>query len=185
MTVVENLSRMASHMISGMMVHEQLMNAYLFIGLKGYAACHEYHYLEETKSYISICKYSIEHFDEIVSAPLNPNDIPTIIPTSWAGFNKFHIDVKTKSQVSESALKEWIEWEEKTKALYESIYDEVVKEDIPASEFIKGYILDVESEITYAKNELLDKRSRSFDMVSILEEQKEYERSFKKKIRKG
>ena len=82
MSVVENFSRMASHMVNGMMVHEQLINAYLFLGLKGYAECHKYHYLEETKSYISLCEYSVEHFDQIITARINPDGIPEIIPIS-------------------------------------------------------------------------------------------------------
>ena len=185
MSVVENFSRMASHMVNGMMVHEQLMNAYLFLGLKGYAECHKYHYLEETKSYISLCEYSVEHFDQIVTARINPEGIPEIIPMSWKQNNKYNIVVKTRIQAVEAALEEWISWEEKTKALYESIYHEIINEDVSASEFVKSYILDVEEEIVYSKNELLVKRAMEFDMSSILEEQEKYERSFKKKIRKG
>ena len=50
---------------------------------------------------------------------------------------------------------------------------------------MKEYILDVEEELVYAKSERLAKSSMDFDIVSILEEQEQYERSFKKKIRKG
>lgn len=185
MSVVENFARMASHMVEGMMVHEQLMNAYLFIGLKGYAACHKYHYLEETKGYISLCEYSVEHFDRMITANIDPKNLPEIIPNSWKQNNKYNIDAKTRLQAVEAALEEWIDWEEKTKAFYESIFDETIKEDVAASELVKSYILDVEEEIVYAKNELLAKRAMEFDMPSILEEQEKYERSFKKKIRKG
>ena len=185
MSVVENFSRMASHMVNGMMVHEQLMNAYLFLGLKGYAECHKYHYLEETRSYISLCEYSVEHFDQIVTATIEPGGIPEIIPNTWKQTNKYNIIVNVKVQAVEAALEEWISWEEKTKVFYESIFDETIKEDVAASEFVKSYILDVEEELVYAKNELLVKRAMGFDMPSILEEQEKYERSFKKKIRKG
>ena len=54
MSIDEIFSKMSEHMVKGMMVHEQLMNSYLYLGLKGYAACHEYHYLEETKGVLPL-----------------------------------------------------------------------------------------------------------------------------------
>ena len=85
-----------------------------------------------------------------------------------------------------AALDEWVTWEQETKLLYEDVYAELLsKNEIPFAEFVKSYILDVEEEIVYAKNERLAKASMDFDIVSILEEQDEYERSFKHKIRKG
>ena len=71
------------------------------------------------------------------------------------------------------------------KALYEEIYSDLINQgEIPLAEFVKEYVLDVEEELVYAKTERLAKSSMDFDIVSILEEQEQYERSFKKKIRK-
>ena len=183
MTVVENFSRIATHMVKGMMTHEQLMNAYLFIGLPGYAACHKYHYLSETESYISLCEYAANHFDTIISTIQPIHDIPDIIPKSWFVSTRDQVDSKTRIQAIEEGFNEWLRWENVTKQLYSDTYFSLSSIDIPASEFVKKLILDVEEEIVYAKNELLAKRSIGFDIVSIMEEQDKIERSFKKKIK--
>ena len=72
MELYDIFSAIASHMIKGMMVHEQLMNSYQFLGLAGYATCHEYHYISESKGYADLCKYAIEHFSE------QPADLPCV-----------------------------------------------------------------------------------------------------------
>lgn len=186
MSIDEIFSKMSAHMVKGMMVHEQLMNSYLFLGLKGYAACHEYHYLEETKMHIKLSKYSVNHYSSLIKESFDKADVPEIIPMSWFNFARDTVDNGTKKQAIVAAFDEWINWEQETKTFYEDIYAELLsKNEIPFAEFVKSCILDVEEEIVYAKNERLAKASMDFDMVSILEEQDEYKRSFKKKIRKG
>ena len=67
----------------------------------------------------------------------------------------------------------------------EGLYKEAIDSKfVPLSEFVKGYILDVEGELVFAKNELISKRAMDFDIVSILEEQSELEKTFRKKIKK-
>ena len=174
MSIDEIFSKMSEHMVKGMMVHEQLMNSYLYLGLKGYAACHEYHYLEET------------NYDSLVIGTFDRSDVPEIVPKSWFNFKRNTVDINTRKQAIAAAYDEWINWESETKALYEEIYSDLINQgEIALSEFIKEYILDVEEELVYAKTERLAKASMDFDIVSILEEQEQYERSFKKKIRKG
>lgn len=185
MTVVEIFSRIGTQLVKGMMVHSQLMNAYLFLGLDGYAACHEYHYLSESNSYIQVCKYATDHFGMLVNVDNSIQDIPDIIPQSWFANDREKVDTKTRLQAMEEALTTWIEWEENAKKLYEDLYLELEKKDVPAAEYVKEMIVDVEEEIVYARKERLVKRSMAFDIVSIMEEQKECERSFKKKIRKA
>lgn len=184
MTMTEIFSRIGTQLVKGMMVHEQLMKAYMFLGLNGYAACHEYHHLSETKAYISVCKYVTDHFDMILNTDDSFQGIPDIIPKSWYVNTRDKVDASTRMQAMEEALNTWIDWEENTKKLYEDLYLESMKLDVPASEYVKSLALDVEEEIVYAKKELLVKRSMAFDIVSIMEEQDETERFFRKKIRK-
>ena len=63
------------------------------------------------------------------------------------------------------------------------MYKELIKLNlIPASEFIKKYIMDAEEEAVYARNELISKEAMDYDVVSIIEEQKDIKKQFKKKI---
>ena len=184
MSIEEIFSAMSAHMVNGMMVHEQLMNSYLFLNLKGYAACHEYHYMSETKGHIRLSRYKVDHYDMIITQTFDSNNVPDIVPMSWYGFNRNKIDPNMRIQAIEAALDEWIKWEEETKSFYQKIYtDLLTQNEIPFAEFVKSYILDVEEEIVYAKSERLAKSSMGFDIVSILEEQEEYEKRFKKKLK--
>ena len=181
MDAIQIFSRIGTQLVKGMMIHEQLMKAYLFLGLQGYASCHEYHYLSETKAYISVCKYANDHFGMILSTDEDIQDIPDIIPKSWLVNDCEKVDTKTRIQAIEEALNTWIEWEESTKKLYEDLYLELMKIDVPAAEFVKRLALDVEEEIVYARKERLVKRSMAFDIVSIMEEQEKVKKAFEKK----
>ena len=184
MSVADIFKSMASHMIEGMMVHEQLMNSYMFLGLQGYASVHTYHYLSESCGYIRLCKYATNHFDIIIPSD-STQSIPKIVPPSWRESTRMDVVPKIRRESMENAFVEWVKWEEETKELYENLYKEAMDSKlIPLSEFIKGYILDVEGEITYAKHELIVKRAMNFDIISILEEQSDLEKQFRKKIKK-
>lgn len=182
-TINEVFSSLASRMIQGMMFHEQLMNAYGFLGLPGYSKCHEYHYISETDGYIRLCQYSLENLDSLIS----PGEVkdPGVIPESWFSSARRDVDPTTRRNAIEAAMEEWVDWERETRQLYEDAYKEFFTYNVDAAEFIKEYILDVSEEIRYSENELLHKRAMDFDIVSILEEQETYERKFRKKIRKS
>lgn len=182
MTIDEIFSVMASHMIQGIMTHEQLMNSYAFLGLEGYAKCHEYHYISETRSYIKFCRYKNRHFSSLIS----PGSLitPEVIPKSWYGKVRESVDDKTRAEAIIAALNEWINWEESTVSLYKKCYSEAFTlGDIPTAKFIESYILDAEEELSFARNEMLLKSSMKFDIVSILEEQHTWKKKYKKKLK--
>lgn len=184
MSVEEIFSAFSSRIVKGMMVHSQLMNSYLFLGLKGYAKCHEYHYIEETKSYIKLCRYSAEHLNRLCGN--SEVSDPGIIPKSWYSYSRDDVDPETRKKAIAASFDEWINWEKETKKLYESFYAEFIAlNDIATAEFVKEFILDVEKEIVYSENERLEKSSMDFDIVSILEEQFKIEKTFEKKLSKG
>lgn len=181
MTVDEVFEALASRMITGMMVHEQLMNSFRLLGLEGYAKCHEYHYISETKGYIRLTNYKVEHFGSLIKQ--GPVPIPDVIPDSWFGFNRDEVDRGTRQQAIAAAFDEWIIWETGSKELYSVAFDELMSQsEIAAAEFIKEYILDVEEELVYAKTEKIHKASMDYDMTSIVEEQKQSVKFFEKKI---
>jgi len=91
MTASEIFSKIASHIIEGIMVHEQLMNSYLFMGLSGYAACHEYHYLSESVGYSALCEYVVNHFDMLVIDDDVPSN-PGLIPNSWMNVKRTSVN---------------------------------------------------------------------------------------------
>lgn len=183
MSVLDIFTEMSAHIIEGTMLHESLMKAYLFLSLFGYATCHEYHYLSETRGHIRLCKYVSRYLGSLVS-PV-PNVENDIVPNSWIMSRQTDISPQVRKEALVSSFHEWLNWEENTVALYERLYKETVElGDVTSSEFIKSYILDAKSEVVYARNELISKKAMDFDIVSILEEQKFLEVKFRKRIRK-
>jgi len=170
-------------MIDGMMVHKQLMDSYLFLDLNGYAKCHEYHYICESRGYVELSRYKLEHYGSLIQQ--GPLKIPDIIPGSWFDVTRDSVDSETRHKAIIAALEEWIAWEKGTRELYTNLFDELMTmSEIATAEFLKGYILDVEDEIVYATNERIRKASMGYDIVSIVEEQSYTEKFFDKKIRK-
>lgn len=183
MSVADIFKSMASHMIEGMMVHEQLMNSYMFLGLQGYAACHTYHYLSESCGYIRLCRYASDHLDILI--PSDRPENPAILPESWKRGKRTDVTPAMRREALEAAIREWIKWETGTVELYSGFYKELLDSgQIPVAEFVKKYAADAEEEIAYAKNDLIHKSAMNFDIISILEEQSELEKCFRKKIKK-
>ena len=51
MTVEEIFNKIASHMVEGIMYHDEFAKAYDFLGLYGYAKYHDFHHFEEELNY--------------------------------------------------------------------------------------------------------------------------------------
>ena len=174
---------LASHMLQGIMTHEQLMNCYLFLGLEGYAKCHEYHYLDETKGLIELTKFYCDTHRSIPKTVTIIN--PGLIPESWYESTKEDVDIKTRTEAIVAAFDEWVNWERSTKEFYDSSYKSLLSiNDIESAIFLSGYIKDVNEELAYAMNERVSKLAIKFDMVSIMEEQDSLVKTFTKKIKK-
>lgn len=183
MTVIDDLSRMASHMIEGVMVHEQLMNVYLFAGLYGESVKHKSHYLAESQNYADLCEYCMKVYGVLVNASIKSTAIPSLIPKSWLSSSQFDLDYDTRIEIIKSADDEWIKWETETLDLYNDIYSHLIASSSSStSEFIKKYILDVESELMEAKREKLEHSAVNYDMPFIMERQETMEHFYNKEI---
>lgn len=102
MAIEDIYSRITQHMIRGMMIHEQLANYYDFLGLYGYSKCHEYHYLEETKSFRDVNKFFIKVFNKLI--PELPVDSSSIIPPTWFQYTRQDVDNETKKRAVQNGL---------------------------------------------------------------------------------
>ena len=183
MKVHDILDELATHMIHGMMVHEQLMNCYRFLSLPGYARLHEYRYKDETEGYIRFTEFVTNHFDTLVK----PNKVedPGIVPVAWYSIIRPEVSFDIRRESVSTGLSEWIDWEKDTLHLYEDACQELFKlGDMVAYNFVNKYVDDTFKELIYAKNEQLSKKSMNYDMTSIIEEQDTYDKFYKKKLRK-
>ena len=171
MTVDEVFTKISSHMIEGLMFHSQMAEYYQFLGLPGYCQCHEYHYLEETRSYHKIIIDYITCFNKLLPAG-KAND-PGLIPANWYKYTRTDVDVNTKRTSVKSGLEKWVAWEKETKTLYQQMHQELIKlGEIAAALKVEELIEDVTEELKEAEQYLLNKKATDYDMVDIVEEQK-------------
>jgi len=93
-----------------------MQQAYDFLGLYGFAKCHEYHYIEETKGYECLLHYYSTRYHRLIQIEDKPK--PEIIPQTWYKYSTTAVDTNTKRQSTQTMMKKWVEWEQETKKLY-------------------------------------------------------------------
>ena len=183
MKVEEIYSKLSSHMIRGIMVHEQVMNYYNFLGLCGYKKCHEYHYLHETLMHNRLCNYFVNHHNMLI--PDEKIENPNAIPESWFKYTRQDVDGATKKNAVKNGLTMWVDWERETKDLYEQMYQELMNiGEIASALFIKCYVCDVDKELKKAEKYQLMKEAVNYDIGHIISEQKHKHEKYKRKIMK-
>lgn len=184
MTVEQIFSGLAAHMIKGLMIHEQMIEYYNFLALPGYAKCHKYHYLTETKGYMKLCNFYITRYCKLIPEPTSIEN-PNLIPSAWYNHKREDVDTNTMRKAVESGLKQWIDWEKETKELYQTSYKELMQlEQVSAAQFIKCYICAVDEELAEAKIYYLHKQAIDFNAGTIIGEQERKKECYTKKIKK-
>ena len=183
MELKEIYSGIVSHMIKGMMVHAQMADYYDFLGLQGYKRCHEYHFLKETCAYRGVSRYFINHHDMLI--PDERIENPNVIPESWFNHKREDVDSSTKKNAIKAGLTKWVEWERDTKAFYQQMYQELINlGEIASACKVKELIVDVDCELKKAERYWLNKEAMSYDMPTIISEQKKKHDKYKKKCEK-
>ena len=182
MTVDEVFSTLSAHMIKGMMTHEQLANYYNFLGLKGYAKCHEYHFMHETCEYRKLYKHFIENHNKLI--PYKSVEDPEVIPSSWYMHVRQDVDNNTKKNAVRNGLTTWSEWEKETKKLYEQLYKELRElDEISDMCKVKCLIEDVSHELHKVEKYQLNKKAIDYDLVFIIGEQHDMKHKYCQKIK--
>lgn len=182
MTVEEVYSKIATHMIEGIMIHDQLTTYYDFLQLKGYKRCHEYHYLCENIAYRGINRYYTNHHNKMIEIEQIPN--PGLIPSGWYKYTRHDVDPNTKRNAVKVGLEKWVEWESSTKKLYEKMYSELIAIGEVASAFkIKELIEDVDNELKCAERKLINAKAVDYNLSDILNEQESEHKKYKIKMK--
>ena len=182
MTAIELYSKLATHMLKGVMMHEQLANYYDFLGLYGYKKCHEYHFMTEMRTYRKVCRYVIEHHNVLIP-DVKPVD-PEVIPDSWYRYNRMEVDNTTRKNAVKNGLNTWVEWEKETKELYSTLYKQFLELDAVADAcYIKCLVADVDEELKCAEQYQLTKESVNYELSHIIAEQHKKKEKYENKIK--
>lgn len=182
MTVDEIFTKLAAHMVEGMMIHDTLSKGYDFLGLYGFSKCHEYHHIEETKGYECLLHYYSTRYHKLLEIKNIPE--PEIIPANWYKYTTMAVDVATKRQAVKTMTEKWVEWERNTKKLYQDMYKELFElGEIAAANKINCFICDVDEELKHAEKKLIKLETLGYDIGTIVNWQQPMYKKYKKKLK--
>ena len=170
MTVEEIFKDISTHMIKGIMIHEQMADYYDFLGLRGYKRAHEYHAFCEMKYYRKLHRYFINHFNRLIGEEIFEN--PDVIPSSWYRYTRQEVDANTKRSAVRSGIEKWVAWEQETKDLYEKMHKELMEiGEVAAAEKIACFVKAVDDELKQAHRKHINLVTADYSIEYILMEQ--------------
>lgn len=167
------------HMCKAVAFHEQLADYFCFLGLEGYKKMLEYQYMMECAEKRDLHKRYVEVHQKIL--PVKQVEIPKFIPSEWSRYTTEDIDDTVISKFVRAALKEWKNWEEQTKELYEEQCDILTRANLVSDcEYVKELILDVEKEIKKVTKLIEKLNGTGYDATMIHGMQDKYQKTYKK-----
>lgn len=183
MTIEEIFGKIASHMVEGLMLHEQMCNYYEFLSLDGYKCCHKYHYLCETLSHREIQSFYMNKYNKLI--PESPVDSSSAIPASWYKYTRQEVDIQTKRAVIKSGLEKWLKWEKDTSELYSNLCAELeALHEYASADKVRELINNADDEIRHAEKKHLILGSVDYNMIYIMQEQWHLKEKYIKKMKK-
>ena len=170
MTVENIFKDLSSHMIKGIMLHEQMSDYYDFLNLHGYKRAHEYHAKCEMRSMRHLHRYFINHYNKLIEEDVIQN--PDAIPASWYRYTRQDVDANTKRSAVKSGVEKWVAWETETKDLYQKMYRELMDiGEVAAAKEVCCYIKAVDKELKWAHRKHITLVSVDYSMAFIQGEQ--------------
>ena len=181
MTIEEIFSKLAAHMIKGLMIHDQVGNAYGFLKLCGYQKCHEYHYYHESNNYKSLQNYYLSNYHKLI--PEESIENPNIIPANWYKYSSTDVDPNTKRNAVKEMMKKWVDWEQSTKKDLELYYKELYDMgEVCAALMIADLLKDVDGELKCAQDKYINLETIGYDINTIVKEQEILCKKYWKKL---
>ena len=182
MTVPEIFKEISSHMIYGIMFHAQQADMYDFLNLRGYKRMSEYHLFCEMKNMRKLHRYYLNHFNKLIEEDDVEN--PNVIPMSWYNYSRQDVDTNTKRTSVKTGVEAWVDWEIRTKEMYEDMYKELIEVgEVAAAKMLCCFVHDVDKELKHAQRYHINLKSVDYSIDYILFEQDRLHDCYKKKMR--
>lgn len=166
MTVAEIFAKINAHMITGIMLHDQMAEYYDFLDLHGFKRCHEYHALSEFAERRGLMRYYINHYNALL--PETEVTDPDVIPASWRGYKRTDVDPATKKRAIRDGFARWRMWEADTKKLYQESYSELCEiGEIAAACKVKQLVEAVDMELKAVDRKMIELYSIDYDLSAV------------------
>lgn len=173
-------SELAAHFTEGLMVHNELSTYFYYLSLIGYAKMHECHYYEESKNLFKVNQFYIDNCGKI---PKDESIIQhKVIPEDWEF--ESNDSITTPERAVKKGMECWVDWEQSTLEFLNHIYSElIINGSSGEAIFVSNFIKDVQEELAAARHELLQLTHINFDMSYIVEDSKQKEKFYSKKLK--
>lgn len=181
-TTEEIFAQIKNRQIAALMFHGQMADYFDFLSLHGYKRLHEYQYFAESAEFRHISRYYINHHGKLLPEGFEGEINP--IPSAWLTANRMAVGKSTKQKAVEDGFNMYREWESGTKAAYERYAARLRELGHEADAlFVDCLVKDVDHELKCLDRIILDLISAGYDMVYIVESQKEIHDKYKKKLK--
>ena len=180
MAASDVFSRINSHMVEGMMLHNQMADYYDFLGLMGFKRLHEYRFLCEATQMRGVSRYYINHYNKL----LPPTDVlePEIVPAGWGKYTRMDVEPSTKRNAIRTCMDKWRKWEFDTKKLYQESYSDLCDiGEVAAACKVKELVADADMELKCADRLCIKLQSVDYDLCTIFLMQDEMPGQYKEK----
>lgn len=161
-------SKINSHMVEGLMLHDGLCQMFLFLNLCVFAKQQENQYKDENKNYRKLNKYYITHRNMLIGKE-KPDVSVAPIPDDWYEKNRFDVSPDDIKKAVSYAINLWVDWERRTKELYTDGYNKLLEYGFAAeADFVSKIIVDVDDELARAESLLLALEAMKYDVIEIV-----------------
>lgn len=173
MTIEDVFAKLSTHLLEGLMFHNQLSQYYDFLGLTEYSRCHKEHFLQETTEFLNLSDYYVNCYNKLI--PMAETSNPDVIPENWYEYSRQDVDPSTLKSAVKNGVSKWVEWEKSTKKLYEQMYQELSNlGEIHSANFVLTLIQNVSREILTAEAKQHRLSLVNFDISEIVAENGHY-----------
>lgn len=170
MTIHETFTTLNNRMIGAMMIHTQLTQLFLFIDLLPDARRQEQQLQEESHGMIELNRYYCQHHHGLLFSS-NPPQIDILNKEIF----RMPIDKLTptdKKNLIQYGMREWVEWERRSKEVYEDAYQMLIESsEIASAEFVMRYVRDVDQELRDAEILYRAREAINWDLPTIYDKQ--------------
>ena len=176
-------SEINTHMITALMLHDQMADLYDFLNLHGFKRMHEYQHIAESLERRKLKRYVLNHHNKLV---MDENvDNPKVIPTEWYGYSRYDVSPQVRVQSLSKSFQRYRDWETLTKnklcSASKMMFDLGYIADY---EFVSELLKDVDVELKYLEWLDLKLKACDYDIQYVLEIQDELHEFYKEKMEK-
>jgi hypothetical protein len=170
MPMHEIFKKLSNRMVGAMMIHTQLTELFNFIDLESDAKRQKKQLHEETDGLLKLEKYAAQHHHILITSD-NPPQVD-ILNLDILERPNDKLSPDDKIHLIQYALKEWIEWEKKSKIIYEDSYHSLVDmSEIATADFVLQYVRDVDKELRDAELLYRVRDAIDWDLATIYDKQ--------------